>query len=126
MSRHDLVAMFHSYRIRNNDLLTVIFRILLHTLILLSSMTVSAKYFGDTYFANLSLFMLFSATVELMQSYRGSIAVSGRSGRYYSFLACVMGMLLSGAVLLQASCTLLQASCSNKLDTVMMSENFKP
>lgn len=122
MSKQDLVAMVQGHTLRHNDVLAVMFRTLLSTLTLLLSMIVSAKYFGDTYIANLSLFMLFSTTAELLLSYRGVIAANGR---YYSFVACVMGMLLSGAVLLQASCTLLQASCSQKNETSMTMSDFK-
>lgn len=75
----------------------IVLRICAYTLCMFGCLWVAGMYFGDTYTANIGLFMLFSSLFEMLW------AGTERSHRLSLYVLCLILLALAGLLLVRLS-----------------------
>lgn len=98
-----------AFNLRQNGMLSVLFRASCHLLGMLASMLVSEMWLGDTYTANLCLFAVFTVTFELLWG------LSHRGPRLWFYVACVLGFSLSALMMVNQAASVRRGHQSNMI-----------
>ncbi len=105
MSNLQALAMKH-FR-RHPGMFGVVFRMCAYPVGMFACMLIAAQFGGDTYMANLSLFILFSGAFELIWD---NAHYATRGFRYIGYVACIIAMFVFGLVLVKQG-SAVQAHC---------------
>jgi len=83
---------------------SLIFRVVIYAIGMLGSMWMSATWLHDTYMANMSLFIVFAFTFELLwnRSHEGP--------RLWFYVACVLALALAGVMLVKQAALVSQCN----------------
>lgn len=93
MTSRDFLGAAQENAIHHGSTYQILLRVIVYSLGLLGCLWVAGAYFGDTYLANLGLFMSFATVVELLW------AGTARANRTLWYLVCVSLMVGAGFLL---------------------------
>jgi glycopeptide antibiotics resistance protein len=101
------MAMARAHAVRHCGMFSLVFRVMCYSTALFAIMFASDRWFGDTYTANLCLFILFSVVFEMLW------ANIHTGPRFWWYLVCVAGIALTGTVLVREGLCVQQHHCES-------------
>lgn len=91
-----LVAIVKEHSQEHSGLFTIILRIFLYTIGVLTSCYIAETYFNDTYFANVCVFLPIATVIEMIWH----MPKACQRWRMICYILCILGMILAASTLL--------------------------